>query len=467
MRRYLILFNYLLFLLPLPVLGAGVVINEIAWMGSLPKSGETIAQAANKEWIELKNTGASPVSLDGWKLTAEDGTPDIVLVGTIDPYGFFLLERTSDDTVLGVKADQIYVGAISNSGEVLILRDAAGNEVDKVDGSDGWKVKGTDKIAGDNETKETAQLLVDGWTTALPTPRAENIATAVVLSAKEVGTSPIQNLNSGSAVLSTAPAPLPAIKVYAGEDKIVAVGSLTDFIGEALSFKNEPLENPRFWWNFGDGDNKEGRIVSHIFQAPGKYMVGLHVSSGSNAASDYLKVEVVPNQIKVKSVLMGRGGYLALFNPADADIDIGEWMAEDGAGRKFFIPSKTKIGARSEISLVNQITGILLDGEERLVLRYPNSIVAKEWQETATSTNPYVEAEALPVNPVAKTEVKKKAVPATDFKASASSSTLTESAQVSPGFKVTSGPSPKIFFWSAATVSLLAAVLFLFVRSRL
>ncbi len=140
-----------------------VVINELAWMGT--------QNSANDEWIELYNKSATAVDLTGWTLTAVDGQPNISLSGSITAGGYFLFERTSDDTVSGVTADQIYTGALSNSGEILELRDGAGNLIDKIDASAGWS-------AGDNATKATMERKDDGsWQTSAlvgGTPKAQN-----------------------------------------------------------------------------------------------------------------------------------------------------------------------------------------------------------------------------------------------------------------------------------------------------
>jgi 5-methylthioadenosine/S-adenosylhomocysteine deaminase len=116
-----------------------VVLNEIAWMGTLA--------SANDEWIELRNNTSGPVSLAGWTLTAADGTPSITLSGTIPAGGYFLLERTDDNTVPGVAADQIYTGALGNAGEILSLRDGTTGLQDRVDA---W-------YAGNSSTRQTMQ----------------------------------------------------------------------------------------------------------------------------------------------------------------------------------------------------------------------------------------------------------------------------------------------------------------------
>ncbi len=90
-----------------------VVINEVAWAGTNASSAD--------EWIELYNNTGQDVDLDGWMLAAADGRPSIQLTGVISAHGFYLLERTDDTTVNDRVADQIYTGALGNSGEELRL----------------------------------------------------------------------------------------------------------------------------------------------------------------------------------------------------------------------------------------------------------------------------------------------------------------------------------------------------------
>ncbi len=135
----------------------GLTINEVAWMGTHVSS--------NDEWIELYNESESTADLSGFSLRADDGTPNIFLSGSVSPYGYYLLERTDDDTVPEVPANMIFSGTLENSEESLGLYDALGNVVDYIAS---W-------LAGDNETKETMQKGEDGtWCTALGTPGAEN-----------------------------------------------------------------------------------------------------------------------------------------------------------------------------------------------------------------------------------------------------------------------------------------------------
>ncbi|WP_064094262.1 phospholipase D-like domain-containing protein [Rossellomorea aquimaris] len=152
-----------------------VVINEVAWMGT--------TASYNDEWIELYNGTSSSMSLDGWVLEAQDGTPSIPLSGTVKANGFYLLERTSDDTIPSIPANLIYTGGLGNSSEVLYLKDASGTVIDEVNN---W-------YAGDNNTKATMERndsTVDGtlssnWSTStttyeggLGTPKGVNSKTS-------------------------------------------------------------------------------------------------------------------------------------------------------------------------------------------------------------------------------------------------------------------------------------------------
>jgi len=152
------------FIILLPgAVSAQVLINEIAWMGT--------TVSATYEWLELYNSAGQPVNLQGWVLKAADGTPLINLSGEIAAGGYFLLERTDDQTVPAITADQIFSGAIGNTGEDFQLFDAGSNLIDEASFASGWP-------GGDNTTKQTLERsTIDNWQTSLQpdgTPRTKN-----------------------------------------------------------------------------------------------------------------------------------------------------------------------------------------------------------------------------------------------------------------------------------------------------
>lgn len=119
-----------------------VVINEIAWMGTGSTGG-----LANDEWLELYNPSSMSVNISGWRLRSlTDDSPNITIAATksIEPFGFFLLERTNDAPISDISADQIYTGNLKDredngkGGETLELRDNNDNLVDLVPASGSW-----------------------------------------------------------------------------------------------------------------------------------------------------------------------------------------------------------------------------------------------------------------------------------------------------------------------------------------
>ena len=146
----------------MPILAAGAVFNEIAWMGT--------QNSSNDEWIELSNPTDSQINLEGWVLKTADEGIKITLKGFIPENGFYLLERTDDNTVPGITADLIYKGSLNNAGEVLELYDESGNLIDKVDCQKKW-------TAGNNSTKQTMERAGSAWQTSENpggTPREKN-----------------------------------------------------------------------------------------------------------------------------------------------------------------------------------------------------------------------------------------------------------------------------------------------------
>ena len=177
-----------------------IIVNEIAWMGSLPAIGETASAAANDEWIELKNISGSDIALNGWAvldsasgITVHFASSDHIAAG-----GFFLLAR-GDGGSVSLIAQKIYSGNLPNTGDQLALLDSQCAVSDFVDASLGWP-------GGDNATKQTLERNAggNGWHTSLPaggTPGAENSA-GVPLQQPLQPTSTKASSSSSSAVLS-------------------------------------------------------------------------------------------------------------------------------------------------------------------------------------------------------------------------------------------------------------------------
>lgn len=392
-----------LFLLPLSVLASGVVINEVLFDPADTDTGQ--------ELVEIYNSGNSAEDLSGWQLYP-------------DGIGYFLFPQGFSLPAGGLATIHLRSSGVSTAVD-LYHSSTTANNMGNVSGSavlfsgeprgegtiksfvqwgragETWETdaekaglwtKGTfvDLSSGFSEGGSIA-LKSDGvvsggkdaWKIAAsPTIGSKNnndggsssSASSSSVSTSSTGSvSNQQNTNWASLFI-------PQIRAYAGEDKSAVVGSLVEFNGSAFGLKDEPLDNARFWWNFGDGEDKEGRSVWHIFRIPGDYTVGLHVSSGGYSASDYLKIKVLSNQLTVKEVISGESGFIKITNLSDMEIDIGGWLIKDSSGKSFQIPPRTKIGGRAEIALINSVTYLNLDtGIPSVRLFYPNSVLALEY----------------------------------------------------------------------------------------
>lgn len=113
-----------------------VVINEVMWMGSTSQS--------NDEWVELRNTTASPVDVTGWTLVnAGAGSSHIVLSGSIPANGFFLVSNFLPTHPNSALRDTFTIDAqanvsLLNDGEQLTLQNASSAVIDQTPLPPGW-----------------------------------------------------------------------------------------------------------------------------------------------------------------------------------------------------------------------------------------------------------------------------------------------------------------------------------------
>lgn len=133
-----------------------IIINEIAW-------GGTASGLSDDEWMELYNPGNKSINLTGWRLTAADGSPNILLSGSITPDGYFLLERgatlTDNTTVANMAASQIYTGnSLENEGETLTLYDGSNRVIDTANVNAGtWPAGSTSNYASMERSGTSAE----------------------------------------------------------------------------------------------------------------------------------------------------------------------------------------------------------------------------------------------------------------------------------------------------------------------
>lgn len=379
-----VFFTWMLFITPA---SANVLINEIAWMGTDVSS--------TNEWIELYNSDANPIDISGWKIDADDGSPSIPLSGIISSKGYFLIERTDDETIPNIPADLVvaFGNGLSNAGETLRLRNQSAIVIDTVIGGTDWV-----NIGGDKTTKATAQRTMNSWVTGVATPRAQNITQVGEVLGAQTNTSSETNVNSSpnsvgqsnatvvtSSVTGTPRKLTPAeifprsdIAVSAGDDKRVLATFPVVFTGVASGVYGEPLDYALYNWNFGDGGTGEGKMVTHTYDLPGEYLATLDVRWSKYTRTDRMSVLVTVPEVVIGKIISGDGGYVEILNHTDREMDMSGWSITGGvSGTRFIFPSHSIILAKKVLLLPNRISH-LGDTMESITLHYPDGRIAFE-----------------------------------------------------------------------------------------
>jgi len=326
---------------------AGVVINEIAWMGTTASDTD--------EWIELYNDGTEEVSFSGWTIASSGTAPNITLTGSIAGGGYYLLERTDDTTVPGVAANKIYTGALSNGGDTLTLKDASGAAVDVVAGGSDWK-----SIGGNNSTKATAQRAGSGWVTATATPGAINaVGSEEDSEDEEEGegtgtTTPVVTVGgTAPSTSSSAQSPRRTISLDAGNDRIVLAQVPTPYSAIVYSKNERAIDDADIVWNFGDGVRQSGEEVTHAYESPGEYVLSVRARYEDAEVLRTHKVVVEESRVRVQTDDQG----VRLTNDGTRLADISGWKLTDGEDT-FVLPPDTAVWAGSTITLLPKVTGL-------------------------------------------------------------------------------------------------------------
>lgn len=321
---------------PVSVLAA-VVISEVAWMGD--------DESANNEWIELHNTGSNTVNLEGWSLSDGMGL-DIELSGVIKGGDYEVLERTDDDSALG-GALLIYTGALTNTGATLSLYRSDGGLEDRVVGGDGWE-----NIGGDNVTKETAQLLNSGWSTAIATPGKpnQNISSSPddTEGEEDSGETNYSTKSTNKTNKDATPLSLPEgdLGLAIEANKLGYVNQPINFSVRAEDVVKVVKESLNYHWNFGDLGTGIGENVSHAYAYPGTYVVTVYGEFSYHEAVAKKEITILPVQF---SITRNLDGDVQVSSNSQYEIDVSGYTLSGTKSIKF--PPYSVIGPMGTITV--------------------------------------------------------------------------------------------------------------------
>ncbi len=341
---------------------ASVSINEIAWMGT--------SISSTNEWIELFNDSAESVDLSGWKIITVDGGLTINLSGSISAQGFYLIERTDDDTLPTITADLVapFGSGLSNSGEDIVLKDSTGNTVDTLSFSSGWP-------GGDNTTKETMQKSNGNWITASSTPKAQNSG---------VNQSQITNMSGGGGGTPTTTRTekkdvvkkesVPTIKISITTPKRKVINHIkTPFTPEIIGLSGEKIYYGYFVWSMGDGNSytdRQLKKIEHAYDSVGVYAVTLSYFENSwteNPITEItIPIEVINPKVNIRIL---SDGSIELSNDGPEDISIANWKIINGKDIYTF-PRGMTVFSNKKVTISKNVLGFIADN--KTIITYPN-----------------------------------------------------------------------------------------------
>jgi hypothetical protein len=383
-------------LLAFPASGA-VHINEVAWMGT--------GTSANDEWIELYNDGQS-TSLDGWTLVAVDGSPSISLSGTIAGGGYFLLERTDDNSVPSQSADVIYTGALGNTGERLELIDGSGSVVHVADGSNNWD------IGGNKNTFNTLTRGTDGWITATPTPKQRNSSENLsddtsdddnndADDASENDDSSTTRSSSGGNGVSVRVVKDPDPLSFS--DVVPSITPLFPTVGQEITFRCPDTDGKvTCFWNFGDGTVGRGEKELHTYATAGTYRVLVEAKQKKETAYyEYIVPVKRPDIAITERTNSGDSSTVIIRNDSPYDVSLEGWKVWHVGTNKKVLPEHTVVLAGATIGIQlsetfsSEKTKISLPHGD-VVAEFPEPIVQNDESNTSATVTANL---ALPSQP--------------------------------------------------------------------
>ncbi len=285
----------------------------------------------DREWIEVKNEGSTPLDLSLYKFFEANTNHSLVISQgnqSIPAGGFaviadkpanFLVDNPSFS---GALFDSSF--SLSNSGEELSIKDAEGNITDAV---------AYDPSIGANGDGNSLQKTESGWKALASTPGKEAGGTSSnTQSAENTSTSTNTTTQQTQTVVSThyvasEIAIQPTTKeeegyfsVSAGRNRLSSAGSPVQFSAD-LKTNGTLLNGIEYKWYLGDGFIAYGKTIEHIYAFSGDYVVILSASGYGRNSVHRINVKVVEPKLSARHI----DGGIEIKNDGKEEINLFKW----------------------------------------------------------------------------------------------------------------------------------------------
>ncbi len=143
--------------------------------------------------------------------------------------------------------------------------------------------------------------------------------------------------------------PNTTLELGAGRARLGVVGSPMEFKVETnLSY----TKNSEFVWNFGDGNEASGDLLTHTYEYPGDYIVMLNATAHGDAAVARTTVRILEPRLRISYADSER---IEISNESDDEVSLfgrALWVGQNS----FVFPKDTILAARGRISFGAKVT---------------------------------------------------------------------------------------------------------------
>ncbi len=389
---------------------------------------------AGHEWIEIYNSGSSPITVTEWKFLENAVNHGIVehRGGSTIPAGVYAIIADNPANVLadiptyaGIIFDSAF--SLNNTGEIIALVDESGSTTDSVtytaiDGASG---------SGGSLQKNSQNV----WQSATATP-GNPFASSTISggggggssdndgggssgtgnggtvtgdtgnsgSVNTTGGMTNTTVNSGPMGTRTPPKEKPKDyydPYYTGTLKIpnqIMSGVATSFELELIYhvYDHEPTKRKsgRFVWNMGDGTEYTQHAIPHVehtYMHAGTYIMVLDFFTSPEffdaepALHFEVPVEINTSDVQISGV--DTDGTIMIYNGLDEVVNISDWKIEY-ATTTFVFPRNSFIAQGETLLLHSTRTKFVSLSEDtyaKLTLKYPDNTVHSSFKKVATT----------------------------------------------------------------------------------
>ncbi len=350
-----------------------LIISEITYD---PQGSDT-----SREWIEVYNDTGSGIDLSTWKFN-ESGTNHSLVAsqgGTVIPAnGYAVIADNPTKFLLdyptfsGILFDSSF--SLSNSGELIVMKDGNGAQIDSVNYS---------SAIGGNDDGSTLSFISGSWLRGQATPASENIASLI----------PLVATTTSEITLSRAATTAPGadITFILPEDRTVVAGADANFTARAINSDKKQIDGLNYTWTFGDGGTRLGKSVVYNYSYPGYYIAYLEAQNDHISGSDRIRVRVISPDIEIpNSGNSDHGAFIDLKNNSNSEMDISHWFL-DIDGLRYQLPGNTIISGGKLTRFSGKEMGFYCaTGTVRLLFPDGNVVAVKNQNATSTITTTVV-----------------------------------------------------------------------------